>query len=151
MRFVQRTALNRSDTDEIIQETWMAVIRGAERYVPNARFTTYLFSIARRRGLDRWRRRGRHPELEDADVIAQIPAPTRTQPESVLGAEALAEAIVAALETLPLLQRETFLLRADTDLTIEEIAQVTGTTRETAKSRLRYALGRLRAALESWT
>jgi RNA polymerase sigma factor (sigma-70 family) len=151
MRFVRRTAFDLSDTEEVIQETWMAVIRGRERYVPNARFVTYLFSIARRRGMDRWRRRGSHPELEDADALERVPAPARTQPESLLGAEALAGAVAAALEALPILQRETFLLRAETDLTLDEIAHVTGTTRETAKSRLRYALSRLRAALEPWT
>jgi RNA polymerase sigma-70 factor (ECF subfamily) len=151
MRFVRRTALDHSDVEEIIQETWIAVIRGRERYVPQARFVNYLFSIARRRGMDRWRRRGRQPELEDADALDRIPAPAGTQPESLIGEEALGGAIAAALEALPLLQRETFLLRAETDLTIEEIAQVTGTTRETAKSRLRYGLSRLRAALEPWT
>jgi RNA polymerase sigma-70 factor (ECF subfamily) len=151
MRFVLRTAFDHADAEEIIQETWMAVIRGRERYVPRARFVTYLFSIARRRGMDRWRRRGRHPEFEDSDALERVSAPARAQPESLLGAEALAGAIAAALKALPLLQRETFLLRAETDLTLEEIAQVIGTTRETAKSRLRYALSRLRAALEPWT
>ena len=129
----------------------MAVIRARERYVPNARFVTYLFSIARRRGIDRWRRRGRNPELEDADALERAPAPVRAQPESLVGAEALAAAIATALDALPLLQRETFLLRAETDLTLDEIAQVTGTTRETAKSRLRYALSQLRGELEPWT
>jgi RNA polymerase sigma-70 factor (ECF subfamily) len=66
-------------------------------------------------------------------------------------ARALAAAIATALEALPRLQREVFLLRAETDLTLDEIAQVIGTNRETAKSRLRYALSRLRAALEPWT
>jgi RNA polymerase sigma-70 factor (ECF subfamily) len=91
------------------------------------------------------------PGLEDADALERVPAPVATQPESLLGAEALAGAIATALEALPLLQREVFLLRAETDLTLDEIAQVIGTSRETAKSRLRYALNRLRAALEPWT
>jgi len=151
VRFVRRTALDQADAEEIVQETWLAVIRGRERYVASARFVTYLFSIARRRGMDRWRQRGRQPELQDAGAIESFPAPARTQPESLIGEEALAQALAAAVETLPLLQREAFLLRAETDLTIEEIAQVTGTTRETAKSRLRYGVNRLRAALETWT
>jgi RNA polymerase sigma-70 factor, ECF subfamily len=151
MRFVRRTALDASDVEEIVQETWMAVIRGRERYIAQARFVTYLFSIARRRAVDRWRRRGRQPEVDDIDALGLVPAPARMQPESLVGEVALARAIAAAIETLPLLQREAFLLRAETDLTIEEIAQVTGTTRETAKSRLRYGMGRLRAALEAWT
>jgi RNA polymerase sigma-70 factor (ECF subfamily) len=151
LRFVRRTARHNSDVEEIVQETWMAVIRGREQYVPNARFVTYLFSIARRRGMDRWRRSGRQPEFDQADALEQVPAPAPTQPESLVGEAALAGAIAAAVEALPLLQRETFLLRVETDLSIDEIAQVTGTTRETAKSRLRYGLRRLRAALEAWT
>lgn len=129
----------------------MAVIRARERYVPQARFVTYLFSIARKRVMDRWRRRGRHPESQDSEALERVPAPTRTQPESLLGEQALAAAIESALEELPLPQREAFLLRAETDLTLDEIAQVTGTTRETAKSRLRYGMRRLRLALEPWT
>jgi RNA polymerase sigma-70 factor (ECF subfamily) len=151
MRFVRRTALDSSDVEEIVQETWMAVIHGRGRYAPRSRFVTYLFSIARRRGVDRWRRRGRQPELQDDDAVDMVRAPGSTQPESLIEAAALAGAIAAAIEALPLLQRETFLLHSETDLTIEEIAQVTGTTRETAKSRLRYGLRRLRAALEPWT
>lgn len=151
MRFIRRLALDRADVEEIAQETWMAVISRRERYVPHARFVAYLFSIARRRGMDRWRRRGRHPESEEALALEQVPAPAQSQPESLVGEEALAGAIAVALDALPLLQREAFLLRAETDLTIEEIAEVTGTTRETAKSRLRYGLRRLRAALEPWT
>lgn len=151
LRFVRRMALDGSDAEEIVQETWMAVIRGKERYVPDARFVTYLFSIARRRAMDRWRRRGRRPELEDGDALDQVPGPARTQPEAIVAGEALALAMVAALDVLPHLQREALLLRAETDLTIDEIAQVTDTTRETVKSRLRYGLRRLRAALEPWT
>jgi len=151
IRFVKRTAFDPSEVEEIIQETWMAIVRGRERYVPYARFVTYLFSIARRRGMDRWRRRGRLPETDDIDALGLVPAPSRMQPELLVAEEALAGAIAAAIEALPLLQREVFLLRAETDLTLDEIAQVTGTNRETAKSRLRYGLNQLRATLEHWT
>ncbi|MGH8220740.1 MAG: sigma factor-like helix-turn-helix DNA-binding protein [Steroidobacteraceae bacterium] len=97
------------------------------------------------------RRTALDPESQDADALELLPAPARMQPDSLVGQEALAVAIAAALEALPLLQREVFLLRAETDLTLDEIAQVTGTNRETAKSRLRYGVHRLRAALEPWT
>jgi Sigma-70 region 2 len=58
LRFVRRTTPNPSDLEEVIQEIWLAVIRGRERYMPRARFVTYLFSVARRRSIDRWRRYG---------------------------------------------------------------------------------------------
>jgi RNA polymerase sigma factor (sigma-70 family) len=56
----------------------------------------------------------------------------------------------SAIAALPILQREAFLLRAEGGLGIEEIAVVTGINRETAKSRLRFALNRLRKMLEPW-
>jgi len=62
---------------------------------------------------------------------------------SLLGAD-----LTAAIGALPLRQRETFLLRAEGGLSLDEIAQVTGANRETAKSRLRFALIRLRHLLE---
>jgi RNA polymerase sigma-70 factor (ECF subfamily) len=151
LRFVRRTAADRSDVDEIVQETWVAVIRGRQRYTPQARFVTYLYTIARRRGVDRWRRRGRRSEFEDSGTAELVAAPSHSQPESLFRSQALAAAIAAALDSLPLLQKEAVLLRTETDLTLEEIAQVTGTSRETAKSRLRYGLGRLRQLLAPWT
>jgi RNA polymerase sigma-70 factor, ECF subfamily len=90
IRFVRRTAFEPSDVEEVVQETWMAIIRRREQYVPHARFVTYLFSIARRRGIDRWRQRGRLPELDDIDAHDDLSAPERTQPESIAGHEALA-------------------------------------------------------------
>jgi RNA polymerase sigma-70 factor (ECF subfamily) len=151
LRFVQRLTPDAAATEEIAQETWMAVIRGREHYVPKARFATYLFAIARRRTMDLWRKRGQCPEAqlqgEDPDETS---GPAMHEPEWCSDNEALGVALLAAISALPLLQREAFLLRAEAGLGIEEIAQVTGTNVETAKSRLRYALRRLRISLESW-
>lgn len=151
LRFVRRTTPDPSDLEELVQEIWLAVIRGRERYMARARFVTYLFSIARRRSADRWRRHGVQLDQGiDVEGLEALPAPAQTGPQSRAETEAIGAAIMCAVDALPLAQREIFLLRAETDLTLEEIAQVTGTTRETAKSRLRYALSRLRATLEPW-
>jgi RNA polymerase sigma-70 factor (ECF subfamily) len=76
-RFVRRMSPETSDSEEIAQETWMAVIHGRDRYHPQARFVTYLFSIARRRTMDRWRKLGRAPELEpDAEELDRLVGPT---------------------------------------------------------------------------
>jgi RNA polymerase sigma-70 factor (ECF subfamily) len=151
LRFVRRTTPDPSDLEELVQEVWLAVIRGRERYIGRARFVTYLFSIARRRSADRWRRRGVHLDAGvDVDELESLPTPVQTWPDSHAETEAIGAAIMRAVDALPLAQRQVFLLRAETDLTLDEIAQVTGTTRETAKSRLRYALSRLRTTLEHW-
>jgi len=151
LRFVGQLAPGASDRDEIAQETWMAVIRQRDRYRPSARFVTYLYSIAHRRTVDRWRRIGRWPEADaDAEGADLSPAPVSDEPESHLQRHELRRALLAALERLPLVQREAFLLRAEGGLSIAEIAEATGTNAETAKSRLRFAHQRLRIALEGW-
>jgi len=151
LRFVRRLSPDAGEDEEIAQETWIAVIQGRERYLPHARFVTYLFSIARRRTMDRWRRRGRSPELEpDAQEPDCLAGPARYEPESQANNAALLADLRVAVAALPLLQREAFLLRAEAGLGIDEIAAVTGANRETAKSRLRFALSRLRTALEAW-
>jgi RNA polymerase sigma-70 factor, ECF subfamily len=150
-RFIKRQSPKDGNTEEIVQETWMAVVHGRDNYRPQARFVTYLFSIARRRTMDRWRKFGRTPELESAaEELEQVLGPATNEPERNASTAALRGDLMIAIGMLPILQRETFLLYAEGGLTLEEIGEVTGTSRETAKSRLRYALNRLRNALEPW-
>jgi RNA polymerase sigma-70 factor, ECF subfamily len=150
-RFVRRLSPATVDPEEIAQETWMAVIQGRVRYRPEARFVTYLFSIARLRTMDRWRKLGRAPGLDpDPPELDQLVGPMAHEPEFHATTVALRADLTSAVASLPFLQREAFLLRAEGSLTLEEIGDVTGTSRETAKSRLRYALNRLRIALEPW-
>ena len=78
-------------------------------------------------------------------------------PDTLLGPAQLAEgaalgqAAVVALDSLPREQREAFLLRAEGGLSVREIADVTGVSYETAKSRLKYCHRALREKLEGWT
>jgi RNA polymerase sigma-70 factor (ECF subfamily) len=145
--------------DDLLQEVWMAVIRNAARYEPRAKFTTWLYGIVRTRLIDHWRALRRDISLDAAndDDSSDCPAPidylaaARTQqPEVQALSRAQAQAFVAAVEVLPVVQRETLLLHLEGELTLDEIAQLTGVGMETAKSRLRYALAKLRTALEDW-
>ena len=153
-RFVLRLSRDSHEAEEVFQETWMAVIRGKVRYHPSARFAAYLFSIAHRRLADRWRRAKRSSAWQsdgetscDPDDIADDFSVT---PEEWTQHAQLRNALLAELEKLPLTQREVFLMKAEADLSVEEIAAIMGATHEATKSRLRYALARLRAALRSW-
>ena len=145
-RFIARQMRGRGEADEVFQEVWMAVVQSRERYQPSARFITFLFSIAHRRIADRARKAIRRP-------VAPMPDDA---PDMALGPAHLAEsaalglALAAALATLSPQQREAFLLRAEGDLSVEEIAQVTGVPFETAKSRLKYANRALREKLDAW-
>lgn len=150
-RFVLRMAGSRAEAEEICQETWLAVIDGRARYRPSARFVTYLFSIAQRRSIDRLRRSGRRPSLDpDAAGTASEPDLSPAPPDRIAHNAQNVEALLAAVASLPALQREAFLMQAEGDMSLEEIAEATGSARETVKSRLRYAMRRLRVAMADY-
>jgi RNA polymerase sigma-70 factor, ECF subfamily len=145
-RYILRLSPARADADEIFQEVWMAVIQGRARYIPTARFTTFLFSIAHRRLADRLRQAARRPRAEmPEDVSDAGPDPLAQMQNRALGA-ALAGAVAALSQE----NREAFLLRLEGELSVEEIATVTGVPFETAKSRLRAANRALREQLGDW-
>ena len=147
-RFVLRMAKSRAEAEEICQESWMAVVNGLERYRSDARFVTYLFSIAHRRSIDRRRRDLRHHEEgSDAFDALDLPDEDALAPERIVHSAQNVAALLAAIDELPPLQREAFLMQAEGGLSLDEIATATGAAREAVKSRLRYALRRLRAAL----
>ena len=151
-RFILRMAASSSEAEEIFQDVWLAVIRDKARYRPTAKFVTFLFAIAHQRTIDRWRFHGRVVEEPlpptETDIPALVDARER-EPDHIVQSAERAQILVTAIVELPALQRAAFLMHADGSMTIEEIAQATGTNRETAKSRLRYANQRLRRALEN--
>jgi len=149
-RFVLRIAGSAADADEIFQEVWTAVIRGRERYEANARFSTYLYAIAHRRAVDRLRTQWRSGGSIEPDLAHEMIEPVASGPSEIVWRAGAGEALMVAIATLPVAQREAFLLQAEGGLTLDEIAEATATNRETVKSRLRYANRRLREALESW-
>jgi RNA polymerase sigma factor (sigma-70 family) len=142
-RFVLRGASDRGLAEELYQDIWMRVIEARGRYTPQAKFTTWLYTIAHNRLVDHWRRKGLSiVPLEEEDLPGGAPDPART----LQGRQAL-ERFAAALEGLPLAQREAFLLHEEAGLSLAEIAAATGTNEEAAKSRLRYAMAKLKAAV----
>lgn len=154
-RYVLRLAPSAAEAEELFQDIWMALIRQRDRYVARERFTSWLFAIAHRRAADRWRALHRHvPDwrtgsAEDSEQPLAGISGGQT-PEYHLDEQARGAALLAAIEQLPLPQREAFLLRAEAGLGLDDIAAITQVSRETAKSRLRYAYARLRQRLEPW-
>jgi RNA polymerase sigma-70 factor (ECF subfamily) len=152
-RFIRRQCAEPDLADEVFQEVWMSLIQALDRYRPEAQFRTYLFTLAHHRLMDQFRRRGRGlslvaPPADEGDSQTCEPAGSRVdEPEVQAAARASGEAILAALEALPPPQREAFLLHEEAGLSVDEIATATGSSYETAKSRLRYAIGKLRSAL----
>lgn len=105
----------------------------------------YLFRIAHNILVDHYRRVGRLPDLTSTEHL-ELPDPG-AGPEREFTQFEIRAAISGALADLPAAQRETFLPHEEAGLTLEQIATIVGTARETIKSRLRYALNRLRRDL----
>ena len=154
-RYLQRNLRNAATADELMQEVWFAVARDASRYLPSARFTTWLFSIAHNRMIDSIRARRRHMSLGSLshgsdEVTRQLTADPSASPVAAAVARDEAAALIRAVEELPREQREAFLLQVEGDLDVEEIAKLTGSSFETTKSRLRYARTKLRELLKEY-
>lgn len=147
-RFLLRAARDPRLAEELFQETWSRVITARTRYTPQAKFTTWLLQIAHNLLIDAHRRKRPTTSGDDAEqLLAGIATPEREQPDHVLSDFEQRRRLQLAIEQLPDEQRTAVLLRLENDLSVEEIAEVTGVGRETAKSRLRYAMNRLREQL----
>jgi RNA polymerase sigma-70 factor (ECF subfamily) len=150
-RFLRRQCASAAVAEELYQEAWMRAIDARHRYEPRARFTTWLFTIAHNLLTDHYRRIGRRPveaplDGEDGDLPDSLDDPA-AQPPAMFDRKRIAARLIEAIEALPDAQREAFLLQQEAGLSVPEIAAATGVGFETAKSRLRYALTRLREAL----
>ena len=146
-RHLSRQLRDASLAEEFFQDVWQRVITARERWRPEAKFTTWLYQIAHNRLADHWRAKQHRPDApEDAVALAeQVPDPDA--PDRRLSAFEERRRLQLALEELPEEQREVVLLRLEQELTLEEIGDITGVGRETVKSRLRYAMDKLRARL----
>ena len=147
-RFVLRSVRERSLAEELFQEIWMRVIEARERYEPQAKFTTWLYTIAHNRLVDHWRKKGlKSVSLDDEEGASEPAAAPGFEPEKILEAKQGLARFARALEALPPAQREAFLLHEEASMGVAEIARATGANEEAAKSRLRYALSKLKQAI----
>jgi RNA polymerase sigma-70 factor (ECF subfamily) len=146
-RFLLRQLRDPALADECFQDVWQRVIAARRAWTPEASFSTWLFRIAHNRLADHWRaQQHRPPAPADGDErAARIPDPDT--PERTLSEFEQRRRLQLALDELPPEQREVVLLRLEQELTLEEIGAITGVGRETVKSRLRYAMDKLRARL----
>ena len=146
-RFVLRQLRDAALADEIFQDVWQRVVQARDGWRPDAAFSTWLYRIAHNRLTDHWRS-AKHRPSAPADAEARIEAVADPDtPERTLSVFEQRRRLRLALDELPEEQREVLLLRLEQELTLEEIGDITGTGRETVKSRLRYAMDKLRARL----
>ena len=165
-RFIRHRlgAQHEGAADDVLQETWISVARAAPRYVATARFTTWLFTVARSRVIDHLRaqanamlsidapagRLGRRPTTT-ASAGPTASRPTRPTARSRASSRASRPRPSSTRwRSCPTPQREAFVLQAEGGLSVDEVASATGVGAETAKTRLRYAKARLRTLLAGW-
>lgn len=154
-RYLHRNVRNEASANDLMQEVWFAVVRGAANYQPSAKFTTWLFTIAHNRMVDMIRANHRLQSLdagddadpEDSGPLDRLAADGKLEPPAQVQSQHEAAALLAAVAQLPAEQRSAFLLQAEGELSVEEIAEATGSNFETVKSRLRYARAKLRQLL----
>lgn len=146
-RFLVRQLRNTALAEELFQDVWQRVIAARASWQPEAAFSTWLFRIAHNRLNDHWRAQRHRPAApDDADQRTARVADPET-PERQLSEFEQRRDLQRALDALPDEQREVLVLRLEQELTLEEIGQITGVGRETVKSRLRYAMDKLRAGI----
>jgi RNA polymerase sigma-70 factor (ECF subfamily) len=165
-RFVRRLlgSTLAAQVDEVFQDTWLRVVHARASWQPQgASFRTWLFTLAHHRAVDLLRRSGREVAIDafdgddgepwqpDAQAWSQWPAPGGgRQAEDVAFWRRAGERLLGCLEQLPLPQRSAFLLHHDDGLALDEVASALDVGFETAKTRLRYAMSKLRTCMGAY-
>jgi RNA polymerase sigma-70 factor (ECF subfamily) len=158
--FALRQLGNAPTAEEVVQDAFVRVVQSARDFKHAARFSTWLYTIARNLCVDQMRRRAlrRHPSLDDpargpdgdGSSLGERTADSRANVERAAVAIEIRERVLGAIDELPVDQREVFLLREIGSLPFKEIAAIVGVPENTVKSRMRYALERLQAALSEF-
>ncbi|HPA02608.1 MAG TPA: RNA polymerase sigma factor [Chiayiivirga sp.] len=146
-RFLVRGISPRATAEECFQEVWSRLVAARTRYRPEAKFATWLYQIAQNLLIDQYRRARPQVSLDEDDSPLHLEGEESEKPEQQLDRFQEQRRLQQALEELPDEQRIVLQLRLEQELSLEEIGEITGAGRETVKSRLRYAMDKLRARL----
>tara|TARA_R110002096_G_scaffold154_22_gene919 strand:- start:9258 stop:9893 length:636 start_codon:yes stop_codon:yes gene_type:complete len=144
-RYLLRMCQHRDSAEDIFQDVWGKIVKSRENYRPSAKFTTFMYRVAHNCFIDHIRRNKRH--ANPVEFEAERHADDAELPEMATERSLARERLNIALQQLPAEQRDAFLLHEEAGLGLDDIALVTGSNRETAKSRLRYAVNKLRTAI----
>ncbi len=157
--FALRQVRAQEVAEEVVQEVFVRVVQNAHDFKHEARFTTWVYTIARNLCIDHLRKRAlrKHPSLDESrgeegegPTLGEQTADPRASVEREATGTELKQRIAVAVDKLPDDQREVFLMREVANLPFKEIAEITGVPENTVKSRMRYALERLQEALSEY-
>lgn len=147
-RFIVRQCSDEEQAKDIVQDVWLNIHKACGGYVPSAKFTTWLYRIAHNRIIDFYRRstKGMPVSYDDENLSEQqlLNLDNRYTPEQLAQSAQETEHLLNAIASLQEAQREAALLHLEMGFSVSEIANITQTNPETAKSRLRYALKKIR-------
>ena len=153
-RYLYRQCRDAAAAEELFQDVWMNLVRARAGYTVQAKFTTYLYRLAHNRLVDHYRKSSAAAvssfEDMEGEAVEELADDRAPLPEAAHDSRQQALRLLELLAELPEAQREAFLLQQEGGMSVEEIARATGVTRETAKSRLRYAMSKLRRGMSQW-
>lgn len=145
--FIRRLVDEERDAWDVLQQTWLAAVRGFGRLQEPRAVRTWLYRIARNRAADRIRQAEREAALIDAQDLCDVPEPTaESTDEDAWPADAATLHVCLAELSRP--HREALTLHFLEDLSVDEVATIVGAPAGTVKSRLHHAKRALRAAIE---
>jgi RNA polymerase sigma-70 factor (ECF subfamily) len=155
--FLLRSVQNRSRAEELLQEVFLRVVRSKDRYEKTAKLTTWLYTIARNLCVDESRRAKfrrtvsldapRRGAEDDSPAMVDTVAADQVATDEAAAAPQIRQRMAKAIDQLPDDQREVFLMRQINGLSFKEIGEIVGAPENTVKSRMRYALEKLRQEL----
>jgi len=142
-RYILRQVKDTATANDLFQGSWEKIIKASGNYRPSAPFRAWMYRIARNHMVDYFRRIRPVSDILPDNIKADNPAP-----EDQLLDEQRSSDLREAIKQLPVEQKDVLLLKLEAGLDLQTIADVTGVSRETAKSRLRYAVGKLKKVLK---
>ncbi len=159
LSFIRNRVSTAEEAEDILQDVFFQFVSGYETIESLDRVTSWLFSVARNKIIDRYRRDAARPKRTDLGVkaAAEEDAPITLQeilpdlgntPEDRYFREVIWDAVMDALDELPAEQREIFILNEIEERSFREIAEETGVSINTLLSRKRYAILALRKRLQ---
>ena len=149
-RYLKRLLAPDNAAEEIYQDVWLRLIQARDRYQASASFRTYLFQIAHNRAMDHFRKQRRQPATTIAEEDADTPDTQQLDVTDLVHHHRCVQHLLELLQKLPTAQRDVFLLKEEAGLNVQEIAALSTQNVEAVKSRLRYAIARLRKGLREF-
>lgn len=132
--------------DELFQELWIKLVNARDKYQVQSSFKTWLYTLAHNHIVDHFRRINVRP-VGHSESLQDDPIDTRHTPEQLAQLNEQQQRLIQSINNLPADQRDTLLLQQEAGLSYEQIAEATGVNTETVKSRLRYAIQKIKADL----